>query len=162
MAKHPAPFTALLETLVERFPVYGVIRNPLAILSSWQTVPFPVSRGHVTAVAERLDPKLGTSLAGIEDRLDRLFHLLDWFFDKYTRLLPEERIVRYESMIASRGAALSAITERAATLDEPLESRNRAAVYDADAMTKLGERLLESDGPYWRFYTKDDVRGLMS
>src|SRR5438874_1853773 len=63
VAKHPAPFTAILETLVERFRVYAIVRNPLSVLSSWQTVSFPVRRGHVTAVAERLDPGLRKSLA---------------------------------------------------------------------------------------------------
>ena len=55
--KHPAAFTALLDSLVERFPVYATIRNPLSVLSSWNSVALPVQTGHIPA-AENLDHKL--------------------------------------------------------------------------------------------------------
>ena len=62
--KHNSAFTAVLESLVGRFPVYGVIRNPLATLASWSSVEFSASSGYARA-AERLDPELKARLAAI-------------------------------------------------------------------------------------------------
>ena len=37
-----------------------------------------------------------------------------------------------------------------------------AAVYDHDAMRRLGELLLDTDGPYWDFYPRESVERLVS
>jgi hypothetical protein len=157
--KHPAAFTALLDTLVRWFRVYATVRNPLSVLSSWETVPFPVRDGHLPA-AEQNDRDLAAELKRIDDRLDRQLHLLGWFFGKYA-LLPRDRVIPYESIIESRGRALSAITSRASALDEPLQSRNSSTLYDRDAMLRIGERLMETDGPYWDYYTRESVTELL-
>lgn len=160
VTKHPAAFTALLETLIERFRVYAMVRNPLAVWSSWQTIRFNVRDGHHGA-AERIDLQLAATLASIEDRIDRQFHLLTWFYEKFSTLLPEHRVIRYESLVQSRGKALRAITSDASRLDEPLENRNNADIYDRQEMRLLAKRLLSTEGPYWRFYTKESVRQLV-
>jgi len=49
----------------------------------------------------------------------------------------------------------------AASLAEPLESRNRNKLYDDVGVKAAGRRLLESDGPYWHFYSRDSVRELL-
>src|SRR6185503_12912735 len=36
--KHNAGFLAMLDALAARFRTYAVVRNPLAILASWQTL----------------------------------------------------------------------------------------------------------------------------
>jgi len=122
--KHPAAFTALLPVLVERFRCFAVIRNPVSVLSSWNSISVPVENGHAPA-AENLDPGLKKSLSLLDDKFDRQLCLLSWFFDKYRRFLPDDRIIRYETTIASRGANLAVITERAAVLQEPLENKNK-------------------------------------
>src|SRR5205823_4866217 len=121
--KHPAAFTALLETLLGRYACYAVMRNPLSVLVSWNTIAVPVQQGHAPA-AEKLDGKLAQALAAIDDRVGRQLHLLSWFYEKYDRLLPRESILRYEDTVATRGKSLSAITPLAAGLDEALESKN--------------------------------------
>ncbi|MDQ3226524.1 MAG: sulfotransferase, partial [Chloroflexota bacterium] len=93
--KHNSAFTAVLETLVKRFPVFGVIRNPLATLASWSSVEFSASSGYARA-AERLDTDLKTRLAAIDDDLDRQICLLDWFHGQFRRYLPVDAILRYE------------------------------------------------------------------
>jgi hypothetical protein len=160
ITKHPAAFTALLETLAPRFRVYAMVRNPLAVWSSWQTIRFNVRDGHHGA-AERIDYELAETLASIRDRIDRQFHLLTWFYERFSTLLPDDRVIRYESLVESRGKALQAITPGASTLDEPLENRNDAAVYDRREMRLLAERLLSTEGPYWDFYSKESVRQLI-
>jgi hypothetical protein len=158
--KHNSGFAAVLPCLVGRFAVSAVIRNPLSIISSWQTVPFPVQQGHAS-LAELLDPALAAALARLDDRIDRQFFLLAWFFRHFRDDLPDGASVRYEDMVASNGAALAAVVPSATDLTSPLTNRNRSSVYDPRAVRALGKRLLDTDGPWWHFYTPESVRQLL-
>jgi len=160
VVKHNSGFAAVLPQLVKRFPVTAIVRNPLSIINSWQTVPFPVQRGHAS-IAELLDPELKVSLARIDDRIDRQFFLLSWFFGHFRDDLPDDRCLRYEDIVATNGAALAAIVPTAGDLAHPLTNRNRSSVYDPGTAEALGRRLLETDGPWWHFYTPDSVRQLL-
>jgi hypothetical protein len=158
--KHPAAFTALLGTLVRHFPCYAVVRNPLSVLASWNSVEMSVQRGHAP-IAEHLDGNLRQTLAGIDDRLGRQIALLSWFCEKYATALPEGSVVRYEDVVATGGQALRIVTPRAEALHEALESRNDNAAYDRRIMRRIGERLLRTDGAFWNFYTRDSVERLL-
>lgn len=158
--KHNSAFTAVLETLVAHFPVFGVIRNPLATLASWSSVEFSASSGYARA-AERLDPDLKTRLASIHDDLDRQICLLDWFHGQFRRYLPDAAILRYEAVVATGGRALSVVRPAAAQLDEPMRSRNTNTLYDHAAMRRIGERLLATDGAFWEWYTPESVSALL-
>jgi hypothetical protein len=160
VVKHNSAFAALLDRLVGRFPVYAIVRNPLAILGSWQTAPVPPREGRIAA-GERFDPQLAADLARFDDRLARQLHLLHWFFARFRDLLPADRVVSYESMVASGGAALSTIVEAAGGLSEPLEDRNTSGSYDRATARALGERLLATNGAYWAFYSRESVEALM-
>jgi hypothetical protein len=159
--KHPAAFTAVLEGLVKHFPVYAVIRNPLATLASWNSIDVNVQSGYAPA-AERLDPNLEAQLATIDDTLDRQIHLLAWFHGQFRHYLPERSIIRYESVIESGGSALSVVRPEAVNLSEPLEIRNKSELYDYQGMLRIGERLLNSEGAYWESYTKESVESLLN
>lgn len=158
--KHNAAFTALLEFLVPRHACYAIVRNPLAVLSSWQSVDLPVHRGRIPA-AEALVPPLKQSLSAIEDTLERQLFILDWFFARFQKHLPPERIVRYEEVVQTRGACLQRLHPDAAAISFPLESRNQSQLYKKDLSAKIGERLLASEGSYWNFYSKEDVQRLL-
>ena len=158
--KHPAMFTALLPILARRFSCYAVVRNPLSILASWNSVDHNVREGHAPA-AERHDAGLKAELASTEDRVERQLCLLSWFFGRYHETLDEDHVIRYEEIVASGGRALSAVVPTAAALDEPLESKNLNEAYGRDGMRRLGERLLEREGAYWRFYGRESVEGLL-
>lgn len=158
--KHISAFAAVLEELVKRFPVYAVVRNPLATLASWSSIDFNLQRGHIPA-AERLDSNLKAKLAAIDDVLDRQIYLLGWFHGQFRRYLPEQSIIRYESIIESGGRALSVVRPEAEDLSEPLASRNRSELYDQQSMLRIGERLLKSEGAYWESYTKESVERLL-
>ncbi len=158
--KHNAAFTAVLGDLVKRFRVYAVMRNPLAVMTSWNSIDFNAQRGHVPA-GERLDPRLRDALAALDDPLDRQLHLLDWFHEQWHRHLPPESFIRYEEVVESKGRALSVIQPLAADLDEPLESRNLSKLYDREMMLRIGERLLASEGAQWQSYTKESVERLL-
>ena len=159
--KHNAGFTVALEHLAKTFPTFAIVRNPLSTLSSWQTVDIPINQGRAGR-AERADPSLRALLDATPEALDRQFILLEWFFEMYNRHLPKDSVITYESIVSTGGKALGAISPGAAALDEPLQSRNRASVYDPEVMRKLGDRLLATDGPWWNFYTQQSVRDLMA
>ena len=158
--KHCGSFTATLDRLVTRFPVYAIVRNPLSMLASWTTVEFAVQRGRVP-VAEGLDRDLKAKLAAIDDVLDRQLYVLAWFHERIRRYLPEESIIRYESIVETGGKALAVVHPGAASLSEPLESQNKSNLYDHESMLRIGERLLKSEGAHWESYSKESVERLL-
>jgi hypothetical protein len=159
--KHPVAFTALLPILKERFAVFAVVRNPLAVLCSWESAPFMQREGRL-GLRPEIAPAIAHRLEAIEDRRERQLTLLSWFFESYAAALAPERVIRYEDIIATGGAALEPIAPSARGLAVALESRNAAAVYDRAHMRELGQRLLERDGAYWLLYEPKDVRKLLT
>lgn len=159
--KHPSGFSALLDLLVDRHPCYAIVRNPLSVLASWNSVSFPVSRGHAPA-AERVDHQLEQDLAEIDDLHDRQLHLLSWFFSRYRDHLPFDHVIRYEDIVASGGAVLRAIIPAASVLCETLQSQNVNKLYDLGLMQTLGTKLLNADGAFWNYFTRDSVRQLIA
>jgi hypothetical protein len=160
VVKHISAFAAVLEKLVQRFPVYAVVRNPLPVLASWNSIDFNLRKGHIPA-AERLDPELRDALASIEDPLDRQLHIMAWFHGKFRRNLPDESIIRYETIVETGGSCLGVIRPSAASLSEPLESRNLNQIYDREMVERVGERLLASEGAHWETYPKESVEQLL-
>jgi hypothetical protein len=158
-AKHPMAFTAVLDRLVGRIPVYAMVRNPLALLGSWASVEGGFNRGRIP-VAELLNTEIRQRLAGIDDVIDRQLTILDWMFSQYARYLSREKIITYEELVRSRGSALGVIAPRAVTLALGLESRNDNALYDPVAMLKAANRLMSASGAMWDFYSLADVRAL--
>ena len=53
----PAVFSALLPEVAEHFSCLALVRNPLSLLASWQTVNLPFQRGRI-AGAEPYDPEV--------------------------------------------------------------------------------------------------------
>lgn len=158
--KHPAAFTALLKMLSQHFRCYAVVRNPLAILGSWNSVDIAVNDGHSPA-AEALDKNLRNSLSKINDKMDRQLNLLSWYFEQYDEYLSLTDVIKYEDIISSGGGSLRSITPKASLMNERLESKNKSDDYDQCLMRFLGEKLLSSKGAFWSFYSKDEVRELM-
>ena len=159
--KHPATFTALLEHLVGRFPCYAIIRNPLSVVGSWNSVPMKFRKGRSLA-AERLDPALAADIAAADGKIDRQLRLLSWFYAKFRDHLPADAIIRYEDLVASGGTALTVVTPTAATLSERMESRNASQRYNWKRLRKVGKKLLERDGAFWDFYSRESVEHLMA
>lgn len=158
--KHNAGFTAVLDGLVKRFRVYAVIRNPLAVLSSWNSHS-GANLGRVPA-AERVDPELREALESLSNPLDRQLHILNWFYERCQRFVPEENVIRYEDVVETGGRVLERITPRAGSLSEPLESRNSSGRYDLEMEERIGRKLLESNGAYWRLYSRESVEEVLN
>jgi hypothetical protein len=160
--KHPVAFTALLETLSQRFECFAIIRNPLATLASWNSLAWlNVGKGRAP-IGEKLDAQLQRDLAAEPDAIERQLHILEWFYQRFAKFLPEEAIVKYEDLVASRGRELAKFFPAATDFDENLSSKNVNRFYDRALMVDLGGRLLRRPGVIWDFYSKREVESLIA
>src|SRR5438105_8697429 len=160
--KHPVAFTALLETLSQRFECFAIIRNPLATLASWNSLAWlNVKNGHAP-IGEKLDSQLQRDLAAEPDAIERQLQILDWFYQRFRRFLPERALIKYEDLVSSRGRELAKFFPSAEEFDENLSSKNVNKFYDRALMIELGERLLRRQGILWDYYSKQDVEKLMA
>ena len=155
--KHNALFTALLAPLAETFPVLALVRNPVAVLASWQTVDLPVQRGRVPA-GERFDAGLRRRLDGESDALRRQLVVLDWFFARFRTHLPRERVLRYEDLVASGGRTLFRHLEADSAAPQALRSRNANALYESALVDALLAAILQEDGAWRSLYSEVDCR----
>lgn len=156
LIKHNALFAALLPRLIESFACLALVRNPLPVLASWQTVAFPVHRGRVPA-GEAFDPGLRQRLDAEPDVLRRQLIVLDWFFDRFEASLRPEAIIRYEDLVASGGLALFRRLGHPGAAPVTLESGNASRVYGGVNADGLLASLLEADGAWTRFYPSRDL-----
>ena len=157
LVKHNALFAALLPRLAASFPFLALVRNPLAVLASWQTVDLPVHRGRIP-MGERFDPELRRTLDGEPDPLRRQIVVLNWFFSRYRAHLPPEHVIRYEDLVGSGGQTLFRLLDHAGAAPVTLKTRNDSALYGKAMTGTLLEALLESSGPWTRFYTPEDCK----
>ena len=155
LVKHNALFAALLPQLSESFACVALVRNPLAVLASWQTVDMPVNRGRIPA-GEQFDAALRNMLDRTGDALARQRLVLNWFFAQYGDNLPDERILRYEDLVASGGGVLFRLLGHADVVPRPLSSRNDQASYGEAGVEGLLHALTKAGGAWTRFYSRAD------
>lgn len=160
--KHNAAFCALLPELSARFNSFAIVRNPLAVLASWNTVDLPVGQGRLPA-GERLDAALRRKLDEEPMRLERQLTVLRWFYRRFQMHLPPSRVLRYEDIVASGGEVLrhAAGLEGAARND--LSVRNSSALYRQVPTELLAHALLrEVDAPWAGWYSHASITDLAS
>lgn len=150
LIKHNALFAALLEPLTDNFPILGLVRNPVAVLASWQTVDLPVRQGRVP-MGERFDAELADALDAEADLLRRQVRVLDWFFARFRDCLPPDRVVRYEDVVASGGGALFRRLGTAAR-PEALENRNANTLYAPTRVDAILSAVQAADGAWSGWY----------
>jgi hypothetical protein len=153
--KHNAGFTALLPELAGSLRTIALVRNPLPVLASWQTVDLPVGAGRIPA-GERFDPGLRAQLDAIADCLERQLLVLDWFYRRYAACAHLLKILRYEDIVASGGTGLF---DAAGVIGEAqaLRDRNASDLYRNSAPARLAEALLAAQGVWRRFYSEDEL-----
>lgn len=156
--KHPDLFTAIIQDLASEWPTYAIIRNPLSVLISWNSVQIPSSFG-TNRVCEHFDHDLSQGLSRLSNVLDKQIYLLSWFYKKYRENLPIENILSYEKIISTDGELLSAINPDMSKI-EGLENRNSSKT-KRKQYQEIGKSLLNSDEELWDFYEKKDVEKLI-
>ena len=152
----PAVFSALLPEAAERFGCLALVRNPLSLLASWQTVNLPFNRGRI-AGAEPYDPALRRALDEEPDRVQRQLIILEWFFARYDAHLERRQVIRYEDLVESGGTALFRRLGHDRAEPASLKSRNESALYDGDVVETLLKALLDSGGAWTRFYRASEL-----
>ena len=155
LIKHNALFAALLPRLTESFSCLALVRNPLSVLASWQTVDLPVHRGRIPAGEER-DRDLYCTLEQEPEVLLRQIIVLNWFFARFEAHLSPRNIVRYETLVESGGLALFRRLGHARAQPVDLKSQNSSALYDRATIDALLKALLENGGSWTRFYSPSD------
>ena len=155
--KHNALFAVLLPRLSESFACLALVRNPLSVLASWQTVDLPVNRGRLPA-GEELDGNLHRALEREPAVLRRQLIILDWFFARYRAHLRSSDILRYEDVVESGGVALFRRLGHEEARPVALEHPDSGGRRDAGAIQMLLAAILEADGAWTHFYTPDECQ----
>ena len=158
MIKHNAFFAAIIDELVKSYNCFAIIRHPLSVLLSWNSVTFPISKGYAPA-AEMFDKELERMLRTEPDKTKRQIKLLTWYYDQINEYVPASNIIKYEDIISTGGSALKIAFPSATFLDEPLNSKNKNPLYDKSLIPEIVEELLNVRlGGYLNFYTKESIR----
>jgi hypothetical protein len=159
--KHCAEFSLLLPELRTTQNIYAIIRNPLALLGSWASVNVPVSRGKVAKSAQ-LNPELNAALENMGDKLlERQLFILSWYFGQFQDI-STDHIIRYEDLVKTPIKYLSPLA--GGEFNSPistLQNKNTNASYNKKYLKLISEVLLNSEGNYWKYYTKDNVKELL-
>ena len=151
LVKHNALFAALLPQLIASFACLALVRNPLAVLASWQTVNLPVHDGRIPA-GEEFDSALRYRLAAEPDALRRQIAVLNWFFSGYLSHLQRDNIIRYEDLVNSGGSVLFRLLGHADAAPIPLENRNTNLLYKGSMAEVLLKALFEEGGAWSELY----------
>ncbi len=158
--KQNALFTALLDGLADSFQCLALIRNPLAVLASWQTVELPVNRGSLPG-GERYDATLASSLALESSVLTRQLLILDWFYSRFRQCLPDARILRFED-IAMRGpSALADAVGEEVRDAAPLQEKPLVKRYPGLDLDTLLQALLNGPTAWRDFYRVTDCERVL-
>jgi len=150
VVKHPALFTALAGELRQRHRLVAMVRHPLAVLASWQTVDMPPNRGRLPR-AEAFAPELAAAPAATSGVLARQVALLAWMLGVYATFPPSD-VLRYEDLIADPSAAIAGLSPRRAALSPSLEDYDIAQRYAGVDFAKLAMALLPIGDLAERFY----------
>lgn len=159
VVKHNAMFAAALPALAPRIDTFAIVRNPLAVLGSWNSVDLPVRNGRIPA-GERLDPALGARLDAEPDRLERQLIVLDWFFSRFATQLPRAHVLPYESIVASHGRLLFDCLHVDGPHGRALEERNASAAYGRDDIDRCARALHARAGAWDAWYPREAIAAL--
>ncbi len=175
VVKHTLIFAAHIEALSARMPVFALIRNPLAVLLSWNSIDADYRLGQVPGYVRQHVPDLVLRLSDIDDRLTRQVELLDWHYQQFDTILDDSAVIRFEDIVATDGANLAHViaphAEPSSTASPtrpptpnsaPVEIRDadRDGSHDAKLVEALVNRLGRSPGHHLRYYSTSDIESL--
>jgi hypothetical protein len=150
VVKHTLPFTGTINELIKRFSTYVLVRNPLAILISWNSIDAAYRDGRIQPYAASLTGDLPSRLTA-SDRLQRQINLLEWHFERYL-LVDPGKLIRYEDILASKFEPLRNIAGKIS------ETRASRPIF-SKAIEELFERVSKcsDDSPLFAFYDRISI-----
>lgn len=160
--KHNAGFTLALEALlVLKWPIFALIRNPLAVLGSWNSLAIPVSQGRVRGMETRA-PNLAAQVEAAPDMLRKQVVILDYCFGQYHAFVKPECLLRYEDLCKQPAKVLRKIVnDRDVSALRPTENLNTSPIYPLNRFPEFEEALCELPEAKWRlFYSEQELRAL--
>jgi hypothetical protein len=157
--KHNGHYSFMLKELVDRYPCFAIIRNPLATLASWQTISAPVAQGNLK-VLRFLSPSIYDTLNQVDNVLDRQIALLHALFGCYEKL-NTNHVIAYEDIVESEGRALHPIVPAASLMQAKLSNKNKNPLYKQEQLSKIASNLTETEGPIWNYYNRQEVWDLL-
>jgi hypothetical protein len=96
-------FTSCIAELSKQYKIIAIIRNPISIIQSWQSLDLPISKGVVKSGL-----KYSSSLkniSGDEGLLIKQIKIIDWFYNQY--LVNKVTLIKYENFIESPKESLN-------------------------------------------------------
>lgn len=159
VVKHTFLFAANVDLLATEHSMYALVRNPLAVLLSWNSIDADYRLGRVPGYVRHHAPELVRRLAEIEDRLTRQVELLSWHFARFDRLAEDHAVIRYEDIVASNGRCLDRIAAGAAEAGPTIRDGNIRPA-DPRLVEQLTDRLSLTGGPLRQHYRPADIAEL--
>ena len=107
--KHNALYAAVLPEIVNsgRFRVIAIVRDPIAVLMSLQTLDLPISRGRLPA-GERFWPALAALGRADVDLTDKQIRICDLLLHRFAQLADRIAVIPYEVFVTDPAQLLAA------------------------------------------------------
>lgn len=159
MFKHCAEFTNTLAALALSFPTIALVRNPLYLLQSWNTVDIPVSKGKV-ALSEMFSPELIEELHRENNLLSKQIVILDWYFDKYINT-QDILLLRYENLM-TEGVELIKSKLHLDVTPAAFKNRNTSLLQEKSIIKNYLDKLNQKERSYHKLYKAEDIEQLFA
>jgi hypothetical protein len=154
--KHNGHFTFLLPEIAKWYPVFVLLRHPVATIASWNTIQAPVAKGNLK-VLEKLNPDLYAFLNKVPDRLERQVLLLLEMYNRYADV-PASNILYYEELIQTRGSVLSNIVEEGEPLHATLKNKNHNTIYSTSLIKEIKLRMTQHLDRFLPHYSAEAIQ----
>ena len=127
--KHNALYAAVLPQIVAtgRFRVVALVRDPVAVLRSWQSLDLPISQGRLPA-AERFWPEMAALTHSNMALVEKQIRIYDLLCRRFADLSHRIDVIHYEALVANPAQLLAASGLRASAVQSTVAIRPLTAV----------------------------------
>ncbi len=130
--------TACIQSLIKRFQMLVVVRDPVATLSSWNSLDIPVSRGKVKSGFKYCQTL--QKMVNSNDLLERQIQIFDWFCYQYRQLEKQVTLVKYEELVKYPNNQLSKYLDYDTKITG-LKNMNDSAYYPSGLKNKIIDKI---------------------
>ncbi len=133
--KHNAHYSCVLPQIVAQpaFAVIAIVRHPLEVIRSWQSVDIPISQGRLPA-AERFWPEIADIARQTNDILLRQVLVYERFCERFIALRGKLALLRYEDIVREPDIVARTVGKNFSRT-MPIRIRDRSRKDSADGTT---------------------------